>query len=174
MNALMCVEGVRHKFAEYLNAECAYLTHQSVDDPTVAHVMKRMQDALRVMLFLQVITPGEADSIGKMMLTEVPSITLPEVTSGRFGMRHEWDLQATDASIIKKYWRARITACGAKLVQEYQTTNDICKKHEILDIIIAGITSGRLTGTLSPSECKQLVDYVNQARQKLSGGLHES
>lgn len=177
MNALMRVQDVRNKFAQYLNTECAYLTNKSANNPTVVVVMEHMQDMLCAMLFLQVITQNEANSIGEMIFTEGPqhniTITLSEVTSGRFGLNHEWNLQETDETIIKKYWRARINAFGAKLVQAYKSTHDVCQKHDILDIIIAVTKSGKLTGALTPSECKQLIQCVHKARQQLSGGTGE-
>ena len=120
----------------------------------------------------------EADAVGEMIFIEGlhcnTPITLPEVAYGRFGLNYEWDLQETDEAIIKKYWRAQITAFGAKLVRAYKTTNDICQKHDILDVITAGIEAGKLTGALTPSERKQLAQCVQKARQKLSGGIYES
>lgn len=178
MNAIMRVQLVRHTLVSHLNNERTKLANYCDNKTNVIDAIERMQNILKVMLFLQVITQEEADAVGEMIFIEGlhcnTPITLPEVAYGRFGLNYEWDLQETDEAIIKKYWRAQITAFGAKLVRAYKTTNDICQKHDILDVITAGIEAGKLTGALTPSERKQLAQCVQKARQKLSGGIYES
>lgn len=174
MNALSRVQSVRQSLVEYLNSECAKITRHSGSAEDAINLIKHLKNVLKIMLLMQVIAQDEAIRIGGSELIQASQsgilITLQNVSSGRFGLNHEWDLQETDEVILKKYWRAQATAVGAKLVKEYKTTNDAILKHNILDILVAGVDAGKLTGALTPSERKQLSLYVNQSRQELSGG----
>ncbi len=168
MTALERVQRARKNLENYIHNERANLLKRSVTDDGAIEVLEHTRKTIQMMYYLGVITEAESEfwqdeGLLNAFQTNEP-IALAPITEGHI---HDFDLQTTPEPTLKKWWRARLTATGTKLMKEYQQTTDNERKHTILSVFAAGMEAGGLVGALSTSERMQIALLIHKHRKEI-------